>query len=140
MAKPPPLIPVVVQDVRTNDVLMVAYTDRRALEKTRKTGFMHYWSRSRGRLWKKGEESGHVQKVRSLHYDCDRDIIEPTAQRQDDAPGHDAQHRAAQRDEDEQRQRAHGRERACECCSDRQSKDEQRARIVEQALALQDHQ
>lgn len=71
----PDLIPVVAQDVRTNNVLMLAYADRKALAKTKRTGFMHYWSRSRGRLWKKGEESGHVQKVRSLHYDCDRDTI-----------------------------------------------------------------
>ena len=69
------LIPVVAQDVRTNNVLMLAWANREALARTKKTGFMHYWSRSRGRLWRKGEESGHVQKVRSLHYDCDRDAI-----------------------------------------------------------------
>ncbi len=69
------LIPVVAQDVRTNNVLMLAWANRESLAKTKKTGYMHYWSRSRGRLWKKGEESGHVQKVRSLHYDCDRDAI-----------------------------------------------------------------
>jgi phosphoribosyl-ATP pyrophosphohydrolase/phosphoribosyl-AMP cyclohydrolase len=69
------LIPVIAQDARTNDVLMMAWADRRALERTRKTGYMHYWSRSRRKLWKKGEESGHVQKVVSLHYDCDRDTL-----------------------------------------------------------------
>lgn len=69
------LIPVVVQDVRTNSVLMLAYTNRETLRLTRKTGYMHYWSRSRNRVWKKGEESGHVQKVVSLHFDCDRDTI-----------------------------------------------------------------
>lgn len=69
------LIPVIAQDVRTNDVLMLAWADARALARTRKTGTMHYWSRSRNRLWKKGEESGHVQKVVSLHYDCDRDTL-----------------------------------------------------------------
>lgn len=69
------LIPVIAQDVRTNNVLMLAWANREALAKTRKTGYMHYWSRSRNRLWKKGEESGHLQKVRSLHYDCDRDAI-----------------------------------------------------------------
>ncbi len=69
------LIPVVTQDVRTNNVLMLAYANREALRLTRKTGYMHYWSRSRNKLWKKGEESGHVQKVVSLHYDCDRDTI-----------------------------------------------------------------
>lgn len=69
------LIPVVVQDVRTNNVLMLAYTNAHTLRLTRKTGYMHYWSRSRNRVWKKGEESGHVQRVVSLHYDCDRDTI-----------------------------------------------------------------
>jgi len=69
------LIPVIAQDVRTNDVLMLAYANSLSLRLTRKTGYMHYWSRSRNRLWKKGEESGHLQKVVSLHYDCDRDTI-----------------------------------------------------------------
>ena len=69
------LIPVITQDVRTNNVLMLAWANKRALERTRKTGYMHYWSRSRKKLWRKGEESGHTQKVVSLHYDCDRDTI-----------------------------------------------------------------
>lgn len=69
------LIPVIAQDVRTNDVLMLAYMDKKALAMTKKTGYMHYWSRSRGQLWKKGETSGHFQKIVSLHYDCDRDTI-----------------------------------------------------------------
>lgn len=69
------LIPVIAQDAVNNNVLMLAWTDRRALAATRKTGFMHYHSRSRGTLWKKGETSGHVQQVESLHYDCDRDTI-----------------------------------------------------------------
>lgn len=69
------LIPVVAQDVRTNNVLMLAYADREALSATKRTGLMHYFSRSRNRLWKKGETSGHVQRVVSLHYDCDRDAI-----------------------------------------------------------------
>ena len=69
------LIPVIAQDARTNDVLMMAWTDAEALRRTRKTGYMHYWSRSRGRYWKKGEESGHVQKLVSLHWDCDRDTL-----------------------------------------------------------------
>ena len=69
------LIPVIAQDVRTNDVLMLAWADAEALRRSRRTGTMHYWSRSRGRYWKKGEESGHVQKLVSLHYDCDRDAI-----------------------------------------------------------------
>jgi phosphoribosyl-ATP pyrophosphohydrolase/phosphoribosyl-AMP cyclohydrolase len=69
------LIPVITQDVRTNNLLMLAWADREALRRTRKTGYMHYWSRSRGKLWKKGEESGHVQRVVSLHWDCDRDTL-----------------------------------------------------------------
>ena len=69
------LIPVIAQDAVNNNVLMLAWADRRALALTRKTGYMHYYSRSRRRLWKKGETSGHVQKVESLHYDCDRDVI-----------------------------------------------------------------
>ena len=69
------LIPVIAQDVKTNDVLMMAWMDAKALRMTKKTGWMHYWSRSRKKYWKKGEESGHVQKLVSLHYDCDRDTI-----------------------------------------------------------------
>ncbi len=69
------LIPVITQDVRTNDVLMMAWMDEKALQKTKRTGWMHYWSRSRKKYWKKGEESGHVQKLVSLHYDCDKDTI-----------------------------------------------------------------
>lgn len=70
-----PLIPVVAQDVKTNNVLMLAYANKLALRMTKRTGYMHYWSRSRNKLWKKGEESGHLQKVVSLHTDCDRDTI-----------------------------------------------------------------
>lgn len=69
------LIPVIVQEIRNNNVLMLAYTNAEALELTKKTGFMHYWSRSRNCIWKKGETSGHVQKVYELRYDCDSDTI-----------------------------------------------------------------
>lgn len=69
------LIPVVVQDVRNNNVLMVAFTNDEAMELTRKTGYMHYWSRSRQKIWKKGETSGNVQKVIELLGDCDDDAI-----------------------------------------------------------------
>ena len=69
------LIPVVVQDVKNNNVLMVAFTNDEALELTRKTGYMHYWSRSRQKVWRKGEESGNVQKVVELLGDCDDDAI-----------------------------------------------------------------
>ena len=57
------LIPVIAQDARTNDVLMMAWADAEALRRTKKTGYMHYWSRSRGKYWKKGEESGHVHQL-----------------------------------------------------------------------------
>lgn len=69
------LLPVIVQDIRNNNVLMLAYMNDEALEMTKKTGYMHYWSRSRNAIWKKGETSGHVQKVYELRYDCDDDTI-----------------------------------------------------------------
>jgi len=68
------LVPVVAQDATTGAVLMVAYADREALERSLASGFMHYRSRTRG-LWKKGETSGHVQRVISLAHDCDRDAV-----------------------------------------------------------------
>ena len=69
------LIPVVAQDVRNNNVLMVAFTNDEALELTKKTGYMHYWSRSRQSIWRKGETSGNTQKVVELLTDCDGDAI-----------------------------------------------------------------
>ncbi|MGD0228968.1 MAG: phosphoribosyl-AMP cyclohydrolase [Syntrophorhabdales bacterium] len=69
------LIPVVVQDERTHDVVMVAYMNAEALELTRATGRAHYWSRSRKKLWLKGETSGHYQEVRNLYLDCDGDTL-----------------------------------------------------------------
>ncbi len=69
------LIPVVVQDVRNNNVLMVAYVNEESLEMTKRTGYMHYWSRSRNCLWKKGETSGNCQKVVELLTDCDGDAM-----------------------------------------------------------------
>lgn len=69
------LVPCVVQDWSTGEVLMLAYMDREALAKTIDTGFTWFWSRSRGRLWNKGETTGHVQRVRALRYDCDGDTI-----------------------------------------------------------------
>lgn len=65
------LVPVVVQDVKNNNVLMLAYMNDEALELTKKTGYMHYWSRSRNAIWKKGETSGNVQKCIELMTDCD---------------------------------------------------------------------
>ena len=69
------LIPVVVQDASTNAVLMVAYANEEAVGLTQSTGFAHYFSRSRKKIWKKGEESGHVQRVRRILVDCDEDCI-----------------------------------------------------------------
>ena len=69
------LVPAVTQDAETGDVLMVAYMNREAFEKTLETGLAHYWSRSRNELWKKGATSGHVQKVQSVRIDCDADTV-----------------------------------------------------------------
>jgi phosphoribosyl-AMP cyclohydrolase len=69
------LIPVVVQDVNTKALLMLAYANKEALEKTINTGFAHYWSRSRQELWKKGETSGHTQKIKRVVADCDFDAL-----------------------------------------------------------------
>lgn len=69
------LIPAIVQDVENGQVLMVAYMNREAFQKTVATGYTHFYSRSRKKLWKKGEESGHVQVVRSIAVDCDGDAI-----------------------------------------------------------------
>ena len=69
------LVPVVVQDAKTKEVLMLAYANEEALKKTIETGFAHYWSRSREKLWKKGESSGNLQKVVEIKIDCDCDSI-----------------------------------------------------------------
>jgi phosphoribosyl-AMP cyclohydrolase len=69
------LIPVVVQDAKTKEMLMLAYANREAVEKTLSTGFATYWSRSRGKLWVKGETSGYTQKIRSVSADCDYDAL-----------------------------------------------------------------
>lgn len=72
---PDGLLPCVTVDAITGEVLMLAYVNEEALASTRETGFMHYWSRSRGCLWKKGEESGHVQEVVAIELDCDGDAL-----------------------------------------------------------------
>jgi phosphoribosyl-ATP pyrophosphohydrolase/phosphoribosyl-AMP cyclohydrolase len=69
------LIPAIVQDVRTGQVLMQAYMNEESLRKTLETGTAWYWSRSRQRLWQKGETSGHVQRVREIRTDCDGDAL-----------------------------------------------------------------
>ncbi len=69
------LLTAVVQHTDTGEVLMVAFMDREALDATRETGLAHFHSRSRGRLWKKGETSGHVLRVRQILVDCDQDAL-----------------------------------------------------------------
>ena len=69
------LVPVIAQETGTGQVLMLAWMNREALRLTRATGQAVYWSRSRGRLWHKGEESGHFQIVRTLRLDCDADVL-----------------------------------------------------------------
>ncbi len=69
------LIPVVAQDYETGDILMVAYMNPEAWERTNETGYVHYYSRSRNCLWKKGESSGNLQKVREIRVDCDSDCL-----------------------------------------------------------------
>ena len=72
---PDGLVPVVAQERRSGDVLMVAYADREALERTLSTGLAHYFSRSRKTLWRKGETSGHEQRVAEIRLDCDGDTV-----------------------------------------------------------------
>lgn len=69
------LVPAIAQDYRTGRVLMVAWMNREALELTAREGRGIYWSRSRRKLWRKGEESGHIQKLHELRLDCDGDVI-----------------------------------------------------------------
>jgi phosphoribosyl-AMP cyclohydrolase / phosphoribosyl-ATP pyrophosphohydrolase len=69
------LVPIITQEFGSKDVLMLAYANREALEKTLETGLAHYFSRSRNKLWQKGEESGHTQKIHSIRLDCDGDAI-----------------------------------------------------------------
>lgn len=69
------LVPAIIQDSMNGEVLMLAYMNREALEKTVSSGYTHFWSRSRSKMWKKGETSGHVQEVKVIHYDCDKDTV-----------------------------------------------------------------
>ncbi|HEX2249479.1 MAG TPA: bifunctional phosphoribosyl-AMP cyclohydrolase/phosphoribosyl-ATP diphosphatase HisIE [Gemmatimonadales bacterium] len=69
------LAPVVTQESRSGDILMLAYANRDALDRTLSTGLAHYFSRSRGTLWQKGETSGHVQRVTEIRLDCDGDAV-----------------------------------------------------------------
>ncbi len=69
------LLPVIAQDNTTNEVLMLAYMNKESLQLTLDTGFAHYFSRSRQRLWKKGESSGHTQEIKTILMDCDNDTL-----------------------------------------------------------------
>ena len=69
------LVPVIVQDANTKDVLTLAYTNKESLELAKKTGNSWFWSRSRNKLWMKGEESGNTQKIKEILVDCDFDAI-----------------------------------------------------------------
>ncbi|QIK37881.1 phosphoribosyl-AMP cyclohydrolase [Caldichromatium japonicum] len=72
---PDGLVPAIAQDTRSGRVLMVAWMNRESLRLTRETGRAVYWSRSRRRLWHKGEESGHIQRVCAIRLDCDGDVV-----------------------------------------------------------------
>ena len=69
------LVPVIAQDYKTNKVLMFAWMNEEALELTQKNKRAFYWSRSRKKIWEKGEESGHIQNVREIRLDCDGDVV-----------------------------------------------------------------
>jgi phosphoribosyl-AMP cyclohydrolase len=69
------LVPVIAQEAGSNDVLMFAFMNREAVAETARRGEAVYWSRSRNRLWHKGEESGHIQKVHEMRMDCDNDVL-----------------------------------------------------------------
>ncbi|HEX3139191.1 MAG TPA: phosphoribosyl-AMP cyclohydrolase [Rhizobacter sp.] len=69
------LVPVIAQELGSNDVLMFAFMNREAVAETARRGEAVYWSRSRKRLWHKGEESGHIQKVHEMRMDCDNDVL-----------------------------------------------------------------
>lgn len=68
-------VPVIVQDNSTLEVLMLAYANKTAVRLTKQTGYAHYFSRSRKKIWKKGEESGHVQRIIDIRIDCDEDTL-----------------------------------------------------------------
>lgn len=86
------LVPVIAQQINTNDVLMFAWMNREALEKTVELGEAVYWSRSRKKLWHKGEESGHRQKIMEIRLDCDADVILLKVEQVDDIACHTGRH------------------------------------------------
>jgi phosphoribosyl-AMP cyclohydrolase len=69
------LVPAIVQEADSGDVLMFAWMNRESLQRTAEIGEAVFWSRSRGKLWHKGEESGHIQTVREIRIDCDNDVV-----------------------------------------------------------------
>ncbi|MGI5875258.1 MAG: phosphoribosyl-AMP cyclohydrolase [Dethiobacteria bacterium] len=69
------LLPAIIQDYKNNEVLMLAYMNKESFQKTLQTGLTWFWSRSRGKLWQKGESSGNIQKVQEIFYDCDEDTL-----------------------------------------------------------------
>jgi len=84
------LVPAIAQERGTGDVLMFAWMNREALARTAETGRAVYWSRSRRKLWAKGEESGHVQQVHQLRLDCDNDVVLLKVEQLGGDPGPDA--------------------------------------------------
>jgi phosphoribosyl-AMP cyclohydrolase len=86
------LVPVIAQEVGSNDVLMFAWMNRDALAKTVELGEAVYWSRSRKKLWHKGEESGHVQKVHEIRLDCDEDVVLLKVEQADSIACHTGRH------------------------------------------------
>ena len=86
------LVPVIAQEASTGKVLMFAWMNRDALRLTRETGNAVYWSRSRKKLWRKGEESGHGQKVSDIRLDCDNDVLLLTVEQQGGIACHTGRH------------------------------------------------
>ena len=86
------LVPVIAQELGTNEVLMFAFMNRESLQLTVETGYAVYWSRSRNRLWRKGEESGHTQKVKEIRLDCDGDTILLMVEQKDGIACHTGAH------------------------------------------------
>jgi phosphoribosyl-AMP cyclohydrolase len=86
------LVPVIAQELSTGKVLMFAFMNREALALTVETGHAVYWSRSRQKLWHKGEESGHVQKVHEIRLDCDEDVILMTVEQMGGIACHTGRH------------------------------------------------
>ncbi|TAK91466.1 MAG: phosphoribosyl-AMP cyclohydrolase [Burkholderiaceae bacterium] len=86
------LVPVIAQELGSNKVLMFAWMNREALQKTVATKQAHYWSRSRNKLWHKGEESGHTQQVHDVRLDCDEDVILLTVEQTGGVACHTGRH------------------------------------------------